>query len=148
MVRSGLRLENFFHKGHKITAAKKAFYRFFSLHSFSLFKRLFAPTSWSPMFKPSNFLEYLGKSNGKKRSQNWELLLIKGVTLPRFSANFALLARFFCFWCYYPQWSRDSLSPISGILLYNFFFFIVSDVSVWCCYLHTPRDLVSPVYGI
>ena len=35
-----------------------------------------------------------------------------------FLSNFALLAEFFWYCCYYPHWSRDSLSPVCG----KFFF--------------------------
>ena len=112
-------LKTFAHKESKLAAAKKVFYRFF-LHLFTPFKRLSAPTSQSPMSKLFRFLESLGKSNGKKWSQIWKLLLIKGVKLPRikefvFSANFALLAVFFWYRCYCPHWSSDSLSPVCGI---------------------------------
>ena len=68
---------------------KKVFTDFFSLHLFTFFKRLSAPTSQSPMSKLYRFGESLGKSNGKKWSQIWNLLLIKGVKLPRI---------FFFFW--------------------------------------------------
>ena len=33
-----------------------------------------------------------------------------------FLANFALLAGFVWYWCYYPHRSRDTMSPICGIL--------------------------------
>ena len=46
------------------------------------FKRLFAPTSQSWMSKKFRDSESLGKSNVKKWSQIWKLLLIKGVRLP------------------------------------------------------------------
>ena len=51
--------------------------------------------SWMSSFRDS---EFLWKSNGKKSSQIWKLLLIKGVKSPRkncFVANFALLSRIF-----------------------------------------------------
>ena len=35
----------------------------------------------------------------------------------RFSTNFALLAGFFWYQCYYPHRSRDALSPVRGIFL-------------------------------
>ena len=69
------------------------------------FKCLFAPIfqSWiSKVFRDSVFL---GKSNGKKWSQIWKLLLIKGVKLPR-QKKFVLgrtlpyWAGFFCHWCF------------------------------------------------
>ena len=78
-----------------------------------------------------NILDFLGKSNGKKWSQIWNLVLIKGVKLPRkflfflFSANFALLAGFIWYWCYYLHWSRDPLSLVCGIFSsYSFDYFI------------------------
>ena len=38
------------------------------------------------------------------------------------SANFALLAGFFCCWCYSPHWSRDAgFSPIISPLNKQFF---------------------------
>ena len=49
------------------------------LTSFNVF---FAPTSQSPMSK-LRFSESLGQSNGKKWSQIWKLLHIKGVKSPR-----------------------------------------------------------------
>ena len=35
-----------------------------------------------------------------------------------FSATFALLAGFFWYQCYYPHRSRDSLSPVCGIIFF------------------------------
>ena len=49
---------------------------------FTLFKRLFASTSYGPISK-FWFLESLGKSIGKKGSQIWKLLFIKGVKFLR-----------------------------------------------------------------
>ena len=46
------------------------------------FKHLFAPTSQSPMPKLFWDSESLGENNGKKWSQIWKLLFIKGVKLP------------------------------------------------------------------
>ena len=72
-------------KEGKIAAQKKLVfgqilpYFFLLLLFLTLFKGLFAPTSQSQMFKLFRFLESLGKSNGKKWSQIWKLLLIKGV---------------------------------------------------------------------
>ena len=65
----------------KIAAAKSFFTDFF--HLFTPFKRLFAPTSQSPMFKNFKLSESLGKSIGKKGSQIIKLLLILGVKLAR-----------------------------------------------------------------
>ena len=64
--------------------------------------------------------ESFWKSNEKKWSQIWKLLLIKGVKLLRkkkvfFWANFALLSRIFWYWCYCPYRLRDSLSSVCGI---------------------------------
>ena len=47
------------------------------------FKRLFAPTSSSWMIKILRASKSLGKSNGKKWSHIWKLLLMKDVKLPR-----------------------------------------------------------------
>ena len=44
---------------------------------------LFPPTYRSPMSKLFRYSESLGKSNGKKWSQIWKLLLIKDVKSPR-----------------------------------------------------------------
>ena len=109
----------FLMKGVKSPRQNKFFTDVF-LHLFTPFKRLFAPTSWSPMSKLFRFSKSLGKTNVKKWSQIWKLLLIKVVKSPRkkkffFLANFALLAGFFWYRCYYPHRSRDSLSPVCGI---------------------------------
>ena len=69
------------------------------------FKRLFAPTSQSRMSKNFRDLESLGKSNGKKRSQIWTVLLIKGVKSPRqknfvFGWFFLYWAGFCWYWCF------------------------------------------------
>ena len=48
-----------------------------------LFKRLFAPTSQIQMSKILRDSEFLGKSNEKKWSHIWKLLLIKGLKAPR-----------------------------------------------------------------
>ena len=62
-------------------------------------KRFIAPTSQSWMSKICRDSESLGKSNWKKWSQIWKLLLIKGVKLLHkkvsFWGNFALLSRVF-----------------------------------------------------
>ena len=47
------------------------------------FNGLFAPTSQSRMFKIFRDSKFLGKSNAKKWSQIWRLLLKNGVKLPR-----------------------------------------------------------------
>ena len=91
-------------------------------HCFTPFKRLFAPTSQSPMSKLFTFLESPGKSN---RKRIWKLLLISIVILPRensciFLAIFALLAGFLWYQCFHPHRSRDALSPVCGIFLKYF----------------------------
>ena len=93
MGRGGLRFDNFyFNKACKIAAQKKlvfgAYFAFLSMiFLVSVFltplNNLFAPTSRSPMSKLFRVSESLGKSNGKKWSQIWKLLLIKGVKSPR-----------------------------------------------------------------
>ena len=62
-------------------------------HFVTLFNGLFAPTSKSPMSNLFRYSESVGKSNGKKWSHIWKLLLIKGVKSPR--ENLALLANLF-----------------------------------------------------
>ena len=74
------------------------------------------------MSKLFRFSESLEKSNGKKWSQISKLLLIKGEKSPRkkkvsFLVNFALLAGFFWYRCYYPHRLRDSVSPVCGIFI-------------------------------
>ena len=76
-------------------------YKFFTIFFFicslrlNVFLALIPKVQCSKFFR---FLEFFGKCNGKKWSQIWKLLLIKGVKLPRknvcFLANFALLAGF------------------------------------------------------
>ena len=121
MERSGLRFETFAHKGCKIAAAKIVFTDFFLLlYLFILFIFLFVPTSQSPISKLFRFSESLGKSNGKKWSKIWKLLLINGTPIAAqkmfclvlfFLANFALLAGFF----WYPILdTRISVRPLSS----------------------------------
>ena len=90
---------------------------FFFICSFHL-NVFLLPTSQSPM---SIFSESLGKSNKKKWPQIWKLLLMKGkhrrAKKAFFSVNFASLAGFFWYLCYYPHQSRDSLSPVCRIFL-------------------------------
>ena len=85
-------LKTFTNKRCKIAARKKnCFCANFALLSMIFlvsvfltpFNNLFAPTSRSPMSKLFRVSESLGKSNGKKWSQIWKLLLIKGVKSPR-----------------------------------------------------------------
>ena len=66
-------------KGAKSPLQKKFLRIFF--HLFTLFKRLFAPISWSPMSKLFRFSESLQKSKWNKWPQIWKLLLIQGVKL-------------------------------------------------------------------
>ena len=81
---SGLRCEHFcFKNGLKLPRQKKFFFLQIFLHLFTPFKRLYAPTFWSPMSKLFRFSESLGKTNWKKWSLIWILLLTKGVKLPR-----------------------------------------------------------------
>ena len=59
------------------------------------FEAYFAPTSRNRMSKIFRYLESLGKSAGKKWSQNWTFLLGSGLKLPRkkkffFFTDFAL----------------------------------------------------------
>ena len=75
-------------KGAKLPKQKKGFTDFLLLHLFSLFKRLFAPTSWSPISKMFRFLKSFEKSNEKKWSKILKLMLIKSLKLPH---NFCLL---------------------------------------------------------
>ena len=101
------------------------------------FKRIFAPTFQIWMSKTLRDSESLRKSNGKKWSNIWKLLLIKGVKSPgkfckdqegiqQGSGGFTtsilgLLAGFFWYRCYYPRWLRDALSPVWGIFFFLFF---------------------------
>ena len=90
-------LKSFVHKEYKIAAANFFFYIFFFFQ--------FVPsvlTSFCPHFPKSKLfilLEFLGKSNGKKWSEIWKLLLIKGVKLLRkkkfFFDKFWLTSRIF-----------------------------------------------------
>ena len=89
------------------------------------FNSLFVPTSQNPMSKLLRFLLSLKKRNGKKWSQIWRLLLVKGVKSPRErkknSSNFCLTSRIFWYWCYYPHRSRDALTPVSRIFFFTIF---------------------------
>ena len=88
MKRNCLRFETFACKECKIAEPKKKKkIQIFFLHLFTPFKCLFAPTYQSPMSKLFIFLESLENSNGKKWSQGWKLLLIKGVKSPRQTKN-------------------------------------------------------------
>ena len=85
------------------------------------------------------FSESLGKSNGKAWPQFLKLFLIQGVQSPRRKkrkkkklANFALLANFFWFWCYYAHRSGDALSPVCGIL-FTRTRDMLQNYSLFCC---------------
>ena len=59
---------------------------------------LLPPTSRSPMWSLFRFSESLGKSNGRKWSQIWKLLLIKGVKSQRQKIRSFLQFFFFIGW--------------------------------------------------
>ena len=125
-------LKTFAHKGCKIDAVKKVFYDFF--HLFTPFKHLFAPTSQSPMSKLFRFLESLREKWLKEVVSDLKTFACKGykIAAPKqffffffflLSANFALLAGFFWYQCYYSHRSRDALSPVCGIFLFSLVIF-------------------------
>ena len=62
---------------------QKKFFLQISPPLFTPFKRLFAPISWDPMSKLFRYSKFLGENIGKKWSQIWVLLLIKGVKSQR-----------------------------------------------------------------
>ena len=66
-------------------------------HFSTLFNGLFAPTFRSPMSKLFRFSESFGKSNGRKGSQIWQFLFIKGVESLRQKKSFSRW--FFSFIC-------------------------------------------------
>ena len=106
----------------KLPWRKKVFYGFF--HLFTLFKRLFAPTSQSQMSKPFWFSEFIGKSSGKKWSRIWKLLLIKGVKSTHkknlFFSEFCLSSIFFLVSVLLPALvKRFSVSCMRDFLLYK-----------------------------
>ena len=112
----------FLKNGLKLPRQKKfLFMDFFLSCLFTLFTRLFAPTSHSPMSKQFRFFESLGITNWKKWSQIWILLLIKGVKLPRKKSlifdKFCLTSMIFWYCCHYPHGSRDALSTVCGIFV-------------------------------
>ena len=96
-------------KGVKLLREKNSFWANFAFMNWIFFismfltpfNSLFAPTSCSLISKLFRFLEFLGKINGKKWSQIWKLLLIKGAKSPRPFFNvfyfylFTLLKRLF-----------------------------------------------------
>ena len=88
----------------------------------------FSPTSRSRMTKNFRDSESLGKSNGKKWSQIYQLLLIKGVKSPRkkkfvFRANFALLSWIFLVSVFLTPFNGlcapTSGSPMSKLFLFS-----------------------------
>ena len=120
-------LKTFSNEGCKIAAQKKfvlgrilhLWAECFLVYVFlTLFNGLFAPTSWNPLFKLFRFLEFLGKSNGKKWSQIWKLLLIKGAKSPRQKKFFTdfFLHLFTPFKCLFPPTSQ---SPMSKLLRFS-----------------------------
>ena len=89
MERSGLRFKNFYYQ--RVWNRREFCFTeqdFLVSLFLTLFNSLFVPTSQSPMSKHLRFLKSLGKSNGKKWSQIWELLLIKGEKSPQWKKSF------------------------------------------------------------
>ena len=116
------------------------------------FKGLFAPISRSWMSKVFRDSESLGKSNGKKCSQIWKLLLIKGVKSPR---NFFFVRGEFCKdQETIQQGSRGYTTRIRRLYnkirrLYNKDQEVISRIFWYrCYYLHLSRDALSPIFGI
>ena len=104
-------------KGVKSPRRKKFFLRIF--HLFTLFKRLFAATSRSPMSKLFRYSESLGKSNGKKWFKIWKILIKNGRKLPRqnkFFTDFFLLHLFTPF---KRLFAPNSQSPMSKLFRYS-----------------------------
>ena len=136
------------------------------------FEAYFAPTFRSRMSKIVRDSKSLGKSAGKKWSQNWTFLLGSGLKLPRKKSYF------FCWFCltkhggnHASRWIRDlwskdlwiilpylstflSFSVLDYFFLFIYFFFLVFVYSCstllwyWCYHLHWSRDLMSPICGI
>ena len=100
---------------------QKSFYRFF-FHLFTQFKLLFPPL---PKVQCPNFLDFQTRwgKEMKRSGLRFENFCYKGCKIaaptPKknlsFSVNFALIAGFFWYRCYYPHSSRDALSPVCGI---------------------------------
>ena len=120
-------LTTFAHKGCKIATQKKFVFgrilpywaQFFLVSVFlTLFNGLFAPTSLNPMSKLFRFLESLGKSNGKKWSQIWQYLIIKGVKSSR-QKKFFLRIFFHLFTPFKRLFSPTSRSPMSKLFRYT-----------------------------
>ena len=95
MERTGLRFENFCSKRVKNHRGEKSFLPIFFLLICSLGLNVF----WPPLPEVQKKV-----SCTKKVS---------------FLANFALLAEFFWYWCYYPHRSRKALSPVCWIFFEN-----------------------------
>ena len=115
-------LKTFANKGCKISAQIKGFFRenfallsrIFLVSMFlTLFNGLCAPTSQRQMSKLFRFSEFLGKSNGKKWSQIWKLLLKKDVKLPQQKSFF--LPILFCICSLYLNifFPQNPWSPMS-----------------------------------
>ena len=110
----------------------------------------FCPHFRSPMSKLFRFSKFFGKTNEKKWSQIWILLLIKGVKSLRkkvwFLTIFALLAGLSWYRCYYPRRLRDALSHVCGI------FYIYHPKSNWLVLNMFVRSLFTqfnePIYSI
>ena len=95
MERSCLRCEPFLLKnGLKLLRREKKSRICFPL--FTLFKRLFAPTTRNRMSKIFRDSESSGKSSGKKWSQIFTFLLIFGLQLPRQKKKLLLIFYFIC----------------------------------------------------
>ena len=120
-----MRMDNIQTHAHTHTHGQIDLFTFFSNYSHEVpFKRLFAPTYWSPMSRLFRFLEFFGKSNGKKWSQIWKLLLLKGVKSPhnkkKIMGEFCLTKQDFWYWCFFSHRSRDSWSPVCRIFFNHF----------------------------
>ena len=102
------------------------FFSFFFLTFFTFdvpFNGLFALTSRNRMFNIFRDFESSRKSNGKKWSNIWTFLFGSGLKLPRKNKCFFLLilpwSTLLWHWCYYPHRSRDALSPVCGIFIFE-----------------------------
>ena len=91
------------------------------------FKHIFAPASQSRMSKINGDSESLGKSNGKKWSQIYKLLLIKSVKFPRkkkyFLDKFCLTEQVFLVSIFLTSFNNifapTSQSPMSKLLRFS-----------------------------
>ena len=137
--RSGLRFEHFYSKNVlNHWAEEKNLWIFFFIFSLLRYRlNVFSP----PLLKVGcpKVLEIWNswRKLMERSGQIWILWLIMGVKLPRkkvrFSTYFALLAGFFWYWFFYPYRSRDALSPVCRILLWEL-------VRIQC-YGHHPEIL-------